>query len=314
MTKAPFTQLQVIVNRAGGAAAAAGEALPTSLAEAFAAAGVSVEIRLVGGREIGDAVREAAGDGRVVIAGGDGSVAAAAQALKGSDTELAIIPLGTLNHLAQDLGLPMDMAEAAALAAHGRAEPIDVGEVNGHRFVNNVSIGLYPFMVQRREAVRRLRGWAKWLATGPAAWAALERLPHHRLRLDIGADERRLVTPLLFVGNNRYALEAGAVGRRASLQDGVLSLYAIPHRSRASLIWFALRTLVGRADPAADFLVLDECRAFTVRSSGDSIEIALDGEVRRLPSPLEFRIDPGALSVVVPDRSAEQAGEGGNVR
>jgi diacylglycerol kinase family enzyme len=234
------------------------------------------------------------------VDGGDGTIASAAQIIAGTDVELALLPLGTFNHFARDLGIPTDLHEAAALAAHGMARGIDIGSVNGFRFVNNASIGLYPLMVRQREAVRKKRGWPKWLASFPAFWTALARLPHHRLRIDMGRVAKPLVTPLLFVGNNDYSLERGRIGSRASLEDGRLSVYAVAHESRAALIWFATRVLAGHADLAADFVVLGNCATLTVRAPSGSAEIALDGEVRRLSSPLHFDIEPAALKVVVP--------------
>jgi diacylglycerol kinase family enzyme len=296
-------RLPVIVNRNGGAAASAGDALGDMLAEAFDKAGAEIELQMVDGDNVFEAVKKAAQGGvRVVVAGGDGTMACAAQALKDVDAELALLPLGTLNHLARDLGVPNDIAAAADLATHGGASAIDVGEVNGHRFVNNASIGLYPFMVRNRDDQRDRRNWPKWLATVPATWAALARLPHHRLRIDMGAGLQNMVTPLLFVGNNPYGLEAGRVGTRPSLTDGKLSVYAVARRSRKGLIWFALRTLLGKADRATDFVAIGDCEELTVHSSGRSIEIALDGEVQRLDSPLRFRAIPGGLTVVMPDQ------------
>jgi diacylglycerol kinase family enzyme len=290
--------LPVIVNRNGGTAAKLGDKLEQQLADAFAVAGASAQILALDGGEMGAAIGKAAKGGRVVVAGGDGTAACAAQQLAGSDTELGLLPLGTLNHFARDLGLPADLGEAARIAANCSPQAIDVAEVNGHVFVNNASIGLYPQMVRGREALQHRKGWPKWLSMLPAAFAALERLPHHRLRIDLGQGERSIVTPLLFVGNNVYSLEAGSIGARSSLSDGRLSVYAIAHRSRLSLLWFALRALVGRAHREMDFVTLGECEALKVASPG-SIEIALDGEVQRIESPLEFRIRPGALKVIV---------------
>jgi len=82
-----------------------------------------------------------------------------------------------------------------------------------------------------------------------------------------------------------------------------LSVFAVAHRTRIGLIWFALRTLFGRADREADFVAIGENETLTVHSTGRSIEIALDGELRRLRSPLKFSVDPGALKIVVPDAS-----------
>jgi len=295
-----MARMTVIVNRSGGAAAKMGDALPKALEQAFAAAGTTADISLLDAKQIPNAIETAAKAGRVIVAGGDGTAAGAAQILAGSDTELGLLPLGTLNHLTRDLGIPADLSEAADVAVNGQPAAIDVGEVNGQIFVNNASIGLYPLMVRKREGLQRAKGWPKWLSTLPAAFAVLERLPHHRLRLDWGKGERAIVTPLLFVGNNVYSLDRGEVGKRGTLTDGKLSVYAITRRRRAALIWFAMRALVGRAERSLDFETLGECETLTVRSSSGSIEIALDGELRRMDSPLEFRIRPGALTVMTP--------------
>lgn len=291
-------KLPVIVNKNGGTASKMGDKLVATLRDAFAAAGTEVAVKPLEGEAITKAIKSAAKQGRVVVAGGDGTVSSAAQQLAGGDAELALLPLGTLNHLARDLGLPTDLTEAAKVAATGKATAIDVAEVNGKVLVNNASIGLYPLMVREREGLQDGRGWPKWLSTIPAAYAALERFPHHRLRVDLGKGERTIVTPLLFVGNNAYSLDAGALGQRASLTDGKLSVYAVAHRSRAKLLWFAARALVGRARRDVDFVTLGECETLKVWSTGKSIEIALDGEVQRIKSPLEFRIRPGVLKVV----------------
>jgi len=292
--------LHVIVNKNGGTAAKMGDALIDELEKAFVEAGAAAEVAALDGKQISEAIEAAARFGRVIVAGGDGTAASAAQLLAGSDAELGLLPLGTLNHLARDLGIPTDLAQAAAVAANGDPTKIDVGEVNGDVFVNNASIGLYPLMVRKREGLQRAKGWPKWLSSLPAALAVLERLPHHRLRLDWGQGERTIVTPLLFVGNNVYSLDRGEVGKRGSLTDGKLAIYAVAHRRRAALIWFAIRTLVGRAERDLDFETLGECETLTVSSSSGSIEIALDGELKRMDSPLEFRIRPGALTVMTP--------------
>ena len=295
--------MRVLVNRAGGAAAKAGDGLEDVLRAAFAAAGVTADLALLAPAALGDALKSAAATGgRIIVAGGDGTLASAAQALAGSGTELALLPLGTLNHFARDLGIPADLEAAAALAVHGLATGIDVANVNGHRFINNASIGLYPLMVRQRDTVRKRRGWPKWLATLPAFTYTLSRLPHHRLHIDMGRGDKPVVTPLLFIGNNLYSLDQGTVGSRKSLQAGQLSVYAVAHRSRKALLWFATRALFGRADLLADFVMLGDTVGLTVRSASGSIEIALDGEVRRLRSPLAFGIEPAALRVVVPSR------------
>lgn len=116
-------------------------------------------------------------------------------------------------------------------------------------------IGLYPRLVREREALSA----PKWLATLPAAAHALGRMRHHRLRIcRPGEDRVPVVTPMMFVGNGRYRLEAGVSAGRESLEDGSLSLYAVASRRRLALIGFALRAVMGRADPEGDFAALGD--------------------------------------------------------
>ncbi|WP_165799576.1 diacylglycerol/lipid kinase family protein [Sphingomonas oleivorans] len=292
----------VIVNRNGGAAIAAGAGLEERIAAVFADAGATADVRLVEGEDVGDAVRACADHALIVVAGGDGTLGAAANALarRGSAARLGILPLGTRNHLARQLGIPLDLPAAANVAIHGMTRRIDLATVNDAGFVNNASVGFYPLLVRWREEERRRHHLPKWLANFLAGWAALRRLPHHRMRLRIEGAVRTVHTPLLFVGNNLYRLRAGHIGERAALDDGKLSLFVVPIRSRPGIIWFALRIMFGRGDPAQDFAAFAECRRFSVSSRSRSIEIALDGEVRRMAMPLRFAILPRALSLMVP--------------
>ena len=295
--------IPVLVNRGGGAAAAAGDRLKPDIEAAFAKAGAQAEVRLLEGAEMAEAVAASIGRReRLAVAGGDGSLSCASAALAGNADApaLAILPLGTLNHLARDLHIPSELDAAAALAVRGAARTIDVGTVNERSFVNNASIGLYPMMVRSRDDARARHGLPKWLASVPAALTALHRLPHHRLRLDIEGLDRTVVTPLLFVGNNDYSLDRGALGTRASLADGRLSVFAVARRSRLGLLWFAARALAGRTNRDTDFEALGDMTALTVRGHGGDIHMAIDGEVVRLSFPLRFSVRPKALRVIAP--------------
>nr|WP_231639386.1 hypothetical protein [Sphingomonas profundi] len=185
------------------------------------------------------------------------------------------------------------------MIADGATRAIDLAAVNGHGFVNNASVGLYPLMVRHRQAGAR-HGWPKWLATIPAAWAALRRLPRHRLHLRSDDGDRTLRTPLLFVGNNRYALERGRIGTRLALDDGTLCVFAVAAQTRSGLLWFALRALLGRSDPARDFAAIGACAGLLVLSRARFVDIALDGEVHRLRPPLGFTVAPRAIRLCVP--------------
>jgi diacylglycerol kinase family enzyme len=292
--------IQVLINRNGGTAAAAGDRLGKDVASAFRKAGLQVEIALLDGAEIRTAAEQRKDRPLVVVGGGDGTLGAAAGALAGSDTALGILPLGTHNHFARQLGIPQDLAGAVRMLANGHRKRVDLGAVNGRIFLNNASIGFYPSLVRTREHAQHRHGLPKWLANLPACWAALRRLRHHRLKVTAERMEQDVRTPLLFVGNNVYALEGGQVGQRAALDQGRLSLYAVEGRSRFGALWFGLKLLGGLTDLQRDFAVAETCRTLTVEAHAPHIHVALDGEVHRLDSPLRFEIRPRALAVIAP--------------
>ncbi|WP_068074170.1 diacylglycerol/lipid kinase family protein [Novosphingobium lentum] len=288
-------KIPVIVNSSGGTARKLGDKLEPQLRAAFQAAGGEPDLALVEGGDIAKAIERARGAAVVAVGGGDGTQSGAAQVLAGSDTALAVLPLGTLNHLAKQIGVPADLEGAVKVAVSGRVERIDVARVGDIVFVNNASIGLYTRMVRHRDASRL----PKWLATLPAAWTVLAQMKLKPICIDIGDGPQEIVSPLLFVGNNRYSYEGRTLGQRESMTDGVLSVYAVAPKTRAQLFGFAMRALVGRADPEHDFEALAEVEHFTVSGEG-SIWVAHDGEVERMALPLEFRIMPRALAVMVP--------------
>lgn len=150
----------------------------SAVADAMAAAGIDADIRCVPHNLLAAQAPEAAGsDADVVVAGGgDGTVNTVAAALAGTDKRLGVLPLGTLNHFARDLGLPLDLAGAVAVIAAGHTESVDVGRVNHSIFINNASIGMYSRVVLVREAQRR-RGWSKWLAMALAMLKVFRRFP-----------------------------------------------------------------------------------------------------------------------------------------
>jgi len=294
--------IPILINRAGGTAAAAGTDLAGTIADACGQAGIAADIRFLEAPDMAAAVEAHADHSLVVIGGGDGTLGCAAGILiaRGSAAALGILPLGTHNHFAQQLGIPGDIPAAVRILAEGHQRRIDVATVNGITFLNNASIGLYPLLVRSREEEQRRYNFPKWLANLHAAMAVLRRLRHHRLRVESEGVTQSIRTPLLFVGNNIYSLEGGHIGERAALDQGKLSLFAVASQTRRGALWFALRTLFGRADPARDFAALETSRDLTVSAHAHDIHVALDGELQRLQSPLRFAIRPRALRVVVP--------------
>jgi YegS/Rv2252/BmrU family lipid kinase len=239
------------------------------------------------------------GDPLVIVGGGDGTISNAASALVGSQTALGILPLGTLNHFARDLGLPTDIKEAAKLIAAGRKRQVDVGEMNGRIFINNSAIGIYPLMIIDRDLQRARRGRTKRLAMILASLRTLARFNHQRLTLTVNDQKARIDTPLLFVGNNEYRTDIGAPGRRDSLEGGVLSVYVMRKKTRRGLIVASIRALFNRSRPD-DMVRIEGVERLCVSSHRQQLAVSLDGEVVRAAPPLDYRIRKKALWVIAP--------------
>lgn len=294
-------KVRVIANRGGGAFIR-DKRLEERLDAAFEAVDVEADIRLVDSGEIANAFTDAAkapGLDAVVAAGGDGTVSCAAGHLAGTDRPLGLLPLGTLNHLARDAGIPADLDAAATVIAAGHSQAIDVAEVNGRTFVNNSGVGLYPDMVRFREAEQE-RGRSKRLAMLSASLRALRSFKHRRLWISAPGVETPIRTPLLFIGNNRYRASLFALGHREVLDAGELSLHAVRARSRAHLFWAGLRGLIGRLDQQRDFVTIYADRA-TISSDHPRLTISADGESFTMETPLDYRIRPKALRLILPE-------------
>ena len=297
-------KVRVIANRQGGTLSALGDDAEQKLHDVFAKAGVEAEIRLTEPDGLADALAEGAkapGLDALVAGGGDGTLSCAAGQLAGTDRPLGILPLGTLNHLARDAGIPTELEEAAAVIGAGHVRAIDVAEVNGRVFVNNSSVGLYPHMVRLREAEQERHGRSKRLAMLSASIATLRHFRRHRLRIAAEGLEAPLRTPLLFVGNNRYEVNLFALGRREALDEGELCLYAVRARSRAGLVWAGLRGLFGRLEQQRDFVTL-YVKSLEVSADRPLLHVSADGEALPMETPLSYRIREKALKLIVPAR------------
>lgn len=235
----------------------------------------------------------------IVVGGGDGSISAAASVLAGGNLPLGILPLGTFNHFARDLGIPLDPEAAVALIARRHVRAVDVGEVNGKVFLNNSSLGIYPHLVAERDRVRR-HGLAKWGAIVLAFCRVLWRLPRPRLRVRMPGWEIERRTPCLFIGNNFYQVDTFAVARRPRLEGGELCLYIVNRQSRLALLLLAVKIVLGRLEPARD-LILARAEAVEISAGRHRLRVALDGESLTLRPPLRYRVRPRALRVIVPE-------------
>jgi diacylglycerol kinase family enzyme len=299
-------RLRALLNRDGGTARKLGvEALEQQLAAGFAGAGAAADLAFLPGAELTRGLERARDDalaGRldgVVIGGGDGSVNSAAALLAGTGVPLGVLPVGTLNHFARDLGMPLELEAAAAAIATSEPRAVDVAEVNGHVFVNNAVLGVYPYMVADRERRRERHGLGKWTAMSLAFLRMLVRFPRRRLTLCFEGESRPVRTPGLLVGVNEYDPQMFEVRRSHGLDRGQLWLLVAKHDNPLSFTWFAFRTAFRGLDEARDFEV-HKLQSLEVRARTSRLPVATDGELLQLRPPLRFRIRPGELMVLAP--------------
>jgi diacylglycerol kinase family enzyme len=288
----------VIVN---ASARQGGEDQALRIAQILESCGLKADVLLARtGAEIKAAARRAAaGESRVVVAGGgDGTVNAVAAEVVGTEKVLGVLPLGTLNHFAKDLNIPQDLDQAGRTLVEGRVVQVDVGEVNGRYFLNNSSLGIYPRMVARREQQQK-RGRGKWLAFMSAAVGMIHRYPVLFVRLTTDTSELARRTAIVFVGNNEYQLEGLDMGARSCLDKGQLHIYVLRDTGTWGLVRLFFSAVLRKLDQIKDFDALCT-RELWVEARRRHLQVALDGEVVRMELPLHYRSKPAALRVIVP--------------
>jgi diacylglycerol kinase family enzyme len=234
----------------------------------------------------------------IVAAGGDGTVHHVVQGLIHSRAALAVIPTGTYNHFARDVEIPLDWRAALDVALNGDSQTIDVARVNDRFFVNNVSLGLYPEMVARREA--HGRDYPRWKARVYAFAGTMRKYHHVTLAIESHGRRELIRTHVFMVSNNSYDLgRFGIEAPRDTLSGGQLSVYWLPHTSRFRLARYIARYLAGRVRTIPGFRSFRTTQ-LRVQSSHGEVRVGIDGEVFELVPPLEIAIEPQSLTVRVP--------------
>jgi diacylglycerol kinase family enzyme len=230
---------------------------------------LGVETHLLGaGDDPGDVARNSGAD-VLGIAGGDGSLASVAEVALARDASFVCVPFGTRNHFARDLGLDRNDPLAALQAfADGKERRIDVGRADDRLFLNNVSLGVYARLVHRRERHRRRRQTFARLR----AWAIVVTQRH---ALGITIDGEHIEARIVLVANNAYVLDLPSIGERDRLDEGRLHLY-VPGDERVA-------------------------ERFVIDAAAGRLQAAVDGEPDVLETPVDFRIEPRALRVLVPN-------------
>ncbi len=294
--------LLILNDAAGSLNGDRGAASPAEVAEALTAAGVTVDLRPSPANQLVATLQAASAERPDVIfvGGGDGTINTAAGCLVDTRIALGVLPLGTFNHFARDLGLPADWREAVTALAHGVPRAVDVGEVNGRVFINNCSVGSYPEAVRRRDELRQRHGSGKWFAMALASIAVFRRLRRLRVRIKSPEATFTLRTPFVFVGNNAYSGHVFGPSLRPQLDAGHLWIYTTRAHRRLTLLRLMGQSLFRRIDAsdALDSRAVSE--ALIESTHGQNLPLAVDGELLPPTPSLRFRLRRRALHVIAP--------------
>lgn len=245
--------------------------------------------------------------GAVVVAGGDGTINTVTNAVLASACPMGVLPSGTFNYFGRTHGIPEDTEDAVRMLLSATPQPVQVGLVNDRAFLVNASLGLYPTLLEDREAWKKQYGRSRAVAlwAGLASVVSARRQLHLELAKDGQSDHWR--TPTLFVGNNKLQLEQIGMAEAGELDRGLLVAIAPRPVGTVSLLWLALRGALGSLGDATDI------RSFALRElavqrsvrRGRGIKVAVDGEVVRMHEPLHFRVSPQPLYLL---KSSEPTG------
>ncbi len=294
-------QYHVVLNANAGTANAIG-ITQSALQAMFEANGLPAEIDADTDRPMAERVARAVASpaDTIVAAGGDGTITALAAALVDSAKSLAILPLGTVNALAKDLKVPLDLAAAVASLATATPQKIDVGEVNGRIFLHKVVVGFIPGVAAGREHIRGNQTMAAKLGLLRYFFRRLARARRIAVVIDTDTNDARAErVQAVAIASNAYNEGFGQFFHRENLDRGTLTLYVLKHFAFADFVRLTGGMLLGRwRDDAA--LRVESITAATIRSHKALLKVMFDGEVETMRTPLVFRIRPLALSVLTP--------------
>ena len=252
-------------------------------------------------------------NGIVVAAGGDGTINAVAQAVLGSNCAFGVLPKGTFNYFSRTHGIPADTGEGMQVVLQGSAQPVQVGLVNNHLFLVNASVGLYPKLLEDREAWKQQLGRRRWVAFSSALATLLGGYRTLHLSMEVHGKKQDIRTPSLFVGNNALQLEQLGFTESRAIDAGQLAAVTLRPMGRLAMIWLLVQGVLGKLGEA-DQVEKFTCKRLTVtRSRGlglRRVKVAMDGEIKWLTVPLEFSVSPEPLMLLRPAGPAPERAPG----
>lgn len=257
-----------------------------------------------------EAVRRARQAGGIVVAaGGDGTINAVVQATLGSGCPFGVLPQGTFNYFSRAQGIPAEIAPAMRVLLHETAQAVQVGLVNDQVFLVNASLGLYPKLLEDREAWKKKLGRSRLVAIGSGLMTVLRGYRNLRLRIGMQGDTHDVRTPTLFVGNNALQMEQFGFPEARAIDAGELAGITLRPVGRLAMLGLFLRGALGRLGEADQVLDFSFRQLTVLRSRGFGsrrLKVATDGEVRRMSLPLVFRVSPEPLWLIRPATPAPE--------
>jgi diacylglycerol kinase family enzyme len=306
----PLNVASVIVNESSGSHAT--DTLHTDIEQAFHRQNMRVQWLTLTRKDLARS-REAAVDrlilsaeGVIAVAGGDGTVNAVASACRKLRRPLGILPAGTFNYVARNLGLPIEVSEAAQVIAAGHSEPIAVGEVNGRLFLNNAGFGLYSHIIEERELAKRRFGRHRVVAFLSGLKVLAQRHPLYHIHITADGREHTLKTTTLFFGVNALQLANYNLEAAKFIEHGQLAVLSLRLDSRFDIAGAAWAALHGKTEAAQ---CVDATAATSVRvtTRRRALKLAIDGEIVVMRAPLQVRMVHDALHVMMPPKQPEQS-------
>lgn len=262
----------------------------------------SFDVRVVAPEKLKAAIEAEVKKGakRILISGGDGSIATAASVVAGTDVELALLPGGTLNHFAKDNGIPTEMDDALKVAVGTTTRKVDVGYVGDRLFLNTSSIGAYVTFVRVRERFEKRFGYR--IASALAAIRIMMRLRPVRVQVEVDGRSNTYRSPVVFVGVDQRELKMPSLGGRVPNGERGLQVMVVNGSRAARVLALALAAIARGTNsasqtPEMDSFIVDK---FTIELRHSSAGVAVDGEIVVMQTPLEYRIARDALTIVIP--------------